>query len=182
MSFIFYWYRWLVGHTYVFFIFASVIIAQCSLCEQLLPKSTDRVLSELGPYHTAPFHMKIEQNLSVLALRSHCSAVKMELFQNANENGAFWKQSVFNVNTKNGDVWKRFTFLCWKAVESNVIMSIQWHSNPWLVLSRQLLTKALFWKRDVQHRFAGAVWTPTVFIAYSFENGAMWRDSIDKNW
>ena len=29
------------------------------------------------------------------------------------ENGAFWKRSVFSVNTKNGDIWKRCTFLCW---------------------------------------------------------------------
>ena len=27
--------------------------------------------------------MKTEENISVLALRSHCSAVKMELFENA---------------------------------------------------------------------------------------------------
>ena len=40
------------------------------------------------------FHMKTEQSLSGLALRSHCSAAKTELFENANEthkfeNGAF---------------------------------------------------------------------------------------------
>ena len=27
------------------------------------------------------------------------------------ENGVFWKQSVFIVNAKNGDVWKRLVFL-----------------------------------------------------------------------
>ena len=32
------------------------------------------------------FHTKTEQNLSVLALHSHCSAVKTERFENANEN------------------------------------------------------------------------------------------------
>ena len=47
------------------------------------------------------FHIKTEQNLSVLAsLHSHCSTVKTELFQNANENawiwnGAFSKRSIF---------------------------------------------------------------------------------------
>ena len=32
------------------------------------------------------FHTKTEQNLSVLALHSHCSAVKTALFEIANEN------------------------------------------------------------------------------------------------
>ena len=49
--------------------------------------------------------MKTKENLSVLALCSHCSAVKTELVENANqthkiENGAFWERFVFNVNAK----------------------------------------------------------------------------------
>ena len=39
-----------------------------------------------APFTLLLFHMKKEQNLSVLGLSSHCSAVKTELFENANEN------------------------------------------------------------------------------------------------
>ena len=39
----------------------------------------------LRPVHIASFSYETEQNLSVLTLRSHCSAVKTELFVNANE-------------------------------------------------------------------------------------------------
>ena len=39
-----------------------------------------------APFTLLRFHMKTEQNLSALAMRSHCSTVKTELFENANEN------------------------------------------------------------------------------------------------
>ena len=39
-----------------------------------------------APFTLLHFQMKAESNLSVFALRSHCSAVKPELFENVNEN------------------------------------------------------------------------------------------------
>ena len=58
-----------------------------------------------APLTLLRFRMKTEQNVSVFALRSHCSAVKTKLFQKrynekAYENGAFWKRSAFSVNAK----------------------------------------------------------------------------------
>ena len=40
----------------------------------------------VAPFTLFRFHMKTERNLSVLALHSHCSAVKTELFKNGDEN------------------------------------------------------------------------------------------------
>ena len=39
-----------------------------------------------APFTLLHFHMKTGKHFSLLALRSHCSAVKTELFENANEN------------------------------------------------------------------------------------------------
>ena len=39
-----------------------------------------------APFTLLRFYMKTEQDLSILALRSYGSAVKTELFENANEN------------------------------------------------------------------------------------------------
>ena len=44
------------------------------------------VLLPKAPFTLLRFHIKKEQILSVLALRSHGSTVKTELFENANEN------------------------------------------------------------------------------------------------
>ena len=41
------------------------------------------------------------------------------------ENGALWKRSVFSVSTKNGDILKRVTFLCWIAIEYNGIVAFK---------------------------------------------------------
>ena len=84
------------------------------------------------------------------------------------ENGAFWKRQK----------WKHL-----KTLHIPLLIGwwLQWHSlwgKSWLVPSWQLLTKALYWKGDRQHRFAGAVWTPIVFIAYSFKNRTMWAGSV----
>ena len=73
-----------------------------SLCELLLlqgtsglPVAENRMVNEApisfieqskAPFTLLRFRMKTEKNLSVLALRSHCAAVKTELFENANEN------------------------------------------------------------------------------------------------
>ena len=87
-----------------------------------------------APFSLLRFHMK---TLSVLALHSHCSAMKTKLFENANENGAFWKRSVFSVSTKNGDLWKRFTFLCWKAIENNGIMAFKFAISAFMAAANK---------------------------------------------
>ena len=61
--------------------------------------------------------MKTEQNLSVwpcvhIAPLWKRSFSKTLMKTHKFENGAFWKRTVFSVNTKNGDIWKRFTSLC----------------------------------------------------------------------
>ena len=58
-------------------------------------------------------------HISPLRKRSFSKTLmKMHKF----ENGEFWKRSVFSVNTKNRDIWARFKFLCWKAIEYNGIV------------------------------------------------------------
>ena len=42
------------------------------------------------------------------------------------ETSAFWKRSVFIMSTKNGGIWKCFTFLCWKAIDYNGIQTLDW--------------------------------------------------------
>ena len=56
-----------------------------SACCSFVPCLDCVALSQV-PIYTAPFHMKKEQNLSVLDLCSYYSAVKTEPFENANEN------------------------------------------------------------------------------------------------
>ena len=57
-------------------------LADCGI-ESIWPVFKTRML---GPVHTATFSYENGVNFSVFALRSHCSAVKTGLFENANEN------------------------------------------------------------------------------------------------
>ena len=62
-------------------------IVRCVLAGR--PMWTDK-----GPVHTAPFSYENGVKLLRFALRSHCSAVKTELFENANENAYIWKRCI----------------------------------------------------------------------------------------
>ena len=56
------------------------------------------------------------------------------------QNSAFWKRSVFSVSTKNGDIWKRCTLLCWKAIHYNGFQTRDLHfstaGNKGIVLKK----------------------------------------------
>ena len=62
------------------------------------------------------------------------------------ENDAFSKRSVFSVNAKNGDIWKRFAFLC-------IGCWLQWPTNSRLAPFWQLLTKGFVFKRGLTTSF-----------------------------
>ena len=74
------------------------------------------------------------------------------------ENGAFWKWSVFSVNTKNGDIWKRCTFPRWKAVHCNCIKvtigTFSTAANKGIVFKKELTTMLRWSNVNVNERLS----------------------------
>ena len=122
-----------------------------------------------APFTLLRFQMKTEQTLSVLALLSRCSAVKTELFENANEDAWIWKRCVLKTINFQCEHQKRRPL---KTLHVPLFKgySLQWHSHSRLAPSWQQLTKGIVLKQGLTTPFC---WSSV--DSYRFHSLFIWK-------